>query len=242
MKTETQTKEYKFEGNPVVPVPRIGNLVYDERGQEILAIHNERFRGISHIEDKTKYKEGQPLLYSNVPRALSYAQLLRERFQDMHVLSPEEVVQYWSSIPERDSTDADTNSVSVYPNKGCNEDLRQRVLAILGKQETEIPLAVSGLGVERADNNYGFTFTEKEATRAEESPYFQRDGKVRYDGTRLVQSEEGVPIWVPESQSGLRELFRVRSDRLLARLGILLYSDESGRVQVLYDPQGRAEK
>ncbi|MBS3151485.1 hypothetical protein J4443_03850 [Candidatus Woesearchaeota archaeon] len=58
MKTETQVKEYKFKGNPTILVPRVGNLVYDERGQEILAIHNERFRGISHIEDKHNYKEG----------------------------------------------------------------------------------------------------------------------------------------------------------------------------------------
>ncbi|MBS3151486.1 hypothetical protein J4443_03855 [Candidatus Woesearchaeota archaeon] len=160
----------------------------------------------------------------------------------MHVLSPEEVVQYWDAIPERDSTYADTNSVPVYPNEGCNEGLRQRVLAILGKQKTETLLAVSGLGVERADNHQGFTFTEKEATRAEEAPYLQRDGKVRYDGTRLVNSEEGVSIWVPESQSGLRRLYRYGSGRLNAWDDALLDSDGSGRVQVLYDPQGRAEK
>lgn len=240
MTTEAQVKEYQFQGNPVVQV-KLGNLVYDERGEEILAIHNERFRGVSNIEDKTSYKPGQPLSYSNVPRILSYAQLLRERFPDMHVLSPEEVVQYWNAIPERDQTYADTNSIAVYPNQGSNEDLRKAVLAILGKQDTELPLIVSGLGVERADDNYGFTFTKTDYTKAEEAPYLQKDGKLSYDGTNLVQSEEGVPVLVPGDQSGLRGLYRGRSYRLYARGDFLLNSGGDGRVQVLYDPQGRAE-
>ena len=69
----------------------------------------------------------------------------------------------------------------------------------------------------------------------------QRDGKVRYDGTRLVNSEEGVSIWVPESQSGLRRLYRYGSGRLNAWDDALLDSDGSGRVQVLQDPKGRVE-
>ena len=243
MKTETQTKQYQFEGNPVIPidVPKLGNLVYDERGKEILAIHNERFGGIDRIEDKTKYKPNQPLSFSNVPRIQSYSQLLRERFPDMHVPSSEEVIKYWSAIPERDSTYADTNSVVVFQNEGCNEDLRKRVLEILGRDKTQLPLAVSGLGVERADNNHGFTFTETEHTKAEEASYLQKDGRISYDGKQLIQSEDGVLVWVPDDQSGLYRLCRGGSDGLNARSDDLLYSNEDGRVQVLYDPQGRAE-
>ena len=237
-----KTKEYQFQGNPVVQnVPLLGNLVYDERGKEVLAIHNERFKGVSPIEDTHEYRKGQPLSYSNTPRVLSYEQILRERFPDMHILSPEEVIQYWNSIPERDGTYADTNSIAIFPNQGRNEDLRQLVLSILGKQNTELPLVVSGLGVEKADNDNGFTFTKTDYTQAKEAPYLQKDEKISYDGTQLVQSEEGIPVWVPNNQDGLRWLCRFRSDRLDAGDGSLLGSFESGRVQVLYDPQGRAE-
>lgn len=236
-------KDYEFKGDPIVPVdvPLIGNLVYDERGEEVLAIHNERFKGVKNIEDTTKYKKGQPISYPNTPRVLSYEQILRERFPDMHVLSPEEVIQYWDAIPERSETYADTNSIAVYPNRGYNEDLRQRVIAMLGKKKTEIPLAVSGLGVERADNNQGFRFTETAYTKAKEAPYLQRDGKISYNGTELIQSEEGILIWIPDDQSGFRGLCRYGSDWLNAGNVSLLSSFRYGRVQILYNPQGRAE-
>ncbi|MBI2673627.1 hypothetical protein HYX19_05170, partial [Candidatus Woesearchaeota archaeon] len=150
-------KNYRLKGNQIIS-PVVGNLVYDEVGREVLALHNERFRGIDGIEDTPKYKDGQPISFSNVPRVLSYNQILRERFPDIHVLSPEEVVKYWDFIPEIDSTYADTDSIVVYPEEGSNEDLRRKALDILGRSKTSVPLVVSGLGVDRKD--YGFTFIE----------------------------------------------------------------------------------
>ena len=241
MKTKTQMKDYQLRGNPVIQaVPIVGNLIYDKLGQEVLALHNERFRGIKSIEDTNNYKEGQPLAFSNVPRILSYAQILRERFPNIHVLSPEEVIQYWNAIPERDSTYADTNSIVIFPKEGPNEDLRQRVLGITGKK-SKLPLVVSGLGVERADNNDGFTFIETPYIETKEAPYLKKDGNVSFNGNELVSSEEGVGVWTPSSQSGLGGFYRDRSVRLYALLDNLLYSNESGRVQVVQDPQGRAE-
>ena len=140
MSTQTQTKPYQLKGNPVVQFPVVGNLVYDELGKKVLAIHNERFRDVSGIEDTYNYQKDQPISFSNVPRILSYNQILRERFPDLHVLSPEEVVRYRDSIPERGSTYADTNSVSLYPNEGGNEDLRKRALDLVGKTKTNVPL------------------------------------------------------------------------------------------------------
>lgn len=241
MSTKTQMKDYQLKGNPVIQVvPVIGNLVYDDLGKEVLALHNERFKGVGNIEDIHKYKDGQPISFSNTPRVLSYNQILRERFPTIHVLSPEEVIQYWNVIPERDSTYADTNSVVVYPKEGSNEDLRQRVLGIIGKK-SKLPLVVSGLGVERVDNNYGFTFIETPYIETKEAPYLKQDGKVSFDGKGLVSSKEGVEVWTPNNQSGLRRLYRGWSDRLVARYDCLLDSNESGRVQVVQDPQGRAE-
>ncbi|HLC72137.1 MAG TPA: hypothetical protein VJH37_00980, partial [Candidatus Nanoarchaeia archaeon] len=57
--------------------PRIQNLVFDELGQEVLRIHNELFRG-TQIADTTEYREDQPIANSNVPRALSYNQILHQ--------------------------------------------------------------------------------------------------------------------------------------------------------------------
>ena len=241
----TQNKAYQFKGNPIIEgVPVIGNLVYDKIGKEVLAVHNERFKDISNIEDTTEYKDGQSILFSNTPRILSYNQILNERFPDMSVLSPEQVVQYWNILPERGSTYADTDSVAVYPREGDNEQLRKRVLDITGKTGTEVHLAVSGLGVEKSNNSYGFTFIETPYIKAKEAPWLEIDGQVAYDAEKdcLVSVQEGgVPVLT--AGSGLGGLFRDWSDGLSAWSGSLslLISGGSGRVQVLYDPQGRAE-
>ncbi|MEK6952640.1 MAG: hypothetical protein AABX29_06510, partial [Nanoarchaeota archaeon] len=73
---------YQFKGNLCIDpsilslFPSYGNLEYDERAKEILAVHNERFKGVRSIEDKTTYQNGQPISFSNIPRNLSYAQLI----------------------------------------------------------------------------------------------------------------------------------------------------------------------
>lgn len=239
-----ETKDYQLKGNPVIQaVLIVGNLVYDKLvGKEVLAKHNEKFRGIKNIEDTNDYKEGQPISFSNIPRFLDYVQILRERFPELGIrgLSDVEVVQYWNAIPERDSTYADTNSIVIFPKEGSNEDLRQRVLGIIGKK-SKLPLVVSGLGVEKADNNYGFTFIETPYIETKEAPYLKKNGKVSFNGKELVSSEEGVNVWVSDGQSGLRRFFRYGSDGLGAGGGNLLNSDGSGRVQVIQNPQGCAE-
>lgn len=242
MTIETKA-DYQLRGNPIVTVPVIGNLVYDELGREVLVLHNERFKGVDRVEDSHDYEEGQPISYSNVPRVLSYNQILRERFPDMHVLSPYEVVQYWDAIPERDETYADTESIVIYPNEGPNEDLRQEVLAIIGKnaKKVKVPLIVSGLGVEKADDDYGFTFTETEYIKTKDAPFLQKDGKVKYDGAKLVSSDDGVNVWTPSNQSGLRWLYRDGSDVLSAGDDVLLDSGSGGRVQLIQEPQGRVK-
>ena len=246
MITQTQVRKYEMRGNPIFQeVPQIDNHRHDETRQEILAIHNERFRGDSRIADFNKYKKGQPLIYSNTPRALSYEQRAKDLgITEFHVLSPEEVVQHWEVLPERDSTYADTNSVALFPNPSPNPDneiLRKIVLDILGMKRAEGPFKVSGLDVFPAENSYKFTFAETGSTRAEEAPYLKQDGKVSYNGTQLVSSEEGVQIWVPGDQSGLRWFYRNGSGGLYAGDDYLLGSLDSGRVQIFYDPQGRAE-
>ena len=240
--TVESKQNYQLKGNPViVNVPVIGNLVYDDLGQEVLAQFNERFKGTS-IADTNRYKQGEVISYSNIPRALGYNQILRE-ISNLRVLSPLEVVRFWDSIPERSSTYADTDSVAVYPNEGANEDLRKRALDINGinAKKLKTPLIIAGLGVEKADNKYGFDFVETDYMKAEEAPFLSKDGNVRYEDGKLIESEDGIRLWTLDSQSGLRRLFRDRSDGLYADRDDLVGSSGSGRVQVIQEPKARVE-
>ena len=137
----------------------INNFPYDELGQAVLRIHNEQFQGVTSIEDITPYKKNQPISFSNVPRALSYNQILHKLTNGrIQVASPADVVQSWDAIPERDVTYADTDSLALFSLVGDNQGLAQRVLKLLGRTTTTVPLRVSGLGVVKANNYYGFTF------------------------------------------------------------------------------------
>jgi len=240
---------YQLPGNPVVPiqVPIVGNLVYDALGQEAIARLNEEFKGNYSIAYKTIPQIGQPVAYSNVPRNLFFNQFVRKTNSNIHVSSPAEFLQYWPAIPERDTTYADTDSISVFPKKGPNEDLRIEALRLIGKDSTKVPLIVSGLGVKRADNNQGFTLIESPYVPVsfQEALYLERDQKVRYDPKKGIvpckENEDGVMIYIPSSQSGLRWLHRSGSVGLYARGDNLLGWDEGGRVPLVQDPQGRAK-
>ena len=239
------TKKARFE-DYILPrfrqIVLIDNLVYDELGQEVSARFNERFRG-SKIADNNRYKQGEPISFSNVPRFLGYNQILRQETDNIRGLNYIEVVRFWDSIPERSSTCADTDSIAVFPNEGPNEDLRKRALELAGfdAKKLESPLIVSGLGVEKDDNKYGFNFTETDYMKAEEAPFLRKDGFVKYEDGKLIESEDGVRIWTPNSQSGLRRLCRYWSGGLYASRDGLLDSSGFGRVQVIQEPKARAE-
>ena len=238
-------KDYKLQGNPVVETPIVGNLIYDELGQAVVRKVNEQFKGIQRIEYSQKFKKNQTITHSNTPRALAINQILNELGVNAHVLSPEEVVQYWDAIPERGTTYADTNGIVVFPNEGPNEILKHRVLRIVGRNSIEDPLVVSELGVERVDSlECGFTFTETGNILVREAPYLKQDGRVSYNSEKgeLESSEEGVKIWTPSNQSGLRRLYRSGVGGLVARFDDLLVAGGDGRVQLVQDPQGLVEK
>ncbi len=215
----------------------IHNLIFDELGQAVLRIHNEQFQG-TPLADTTEYEPNQPIAFSNVPRALSYNQILHTLTNSrIHVASPADVAHYWYAIPERDQTNADTDSITLFPNEGPNQDLAQRVFAILGRTSTTVPLLVAGLGVKKAGNEHGFTFVETELIKATQAPYLAQDGRVRYDPVTksLVAAqadEKGVPVWTPSNQSGLRGAYRRGGDFLICWNDALLGSYAGGRVQV----------
>ena len=233
------SQNYTFKGN-IVPGNEgtiVGNLLYDELGQLVLAKLNERFRGVKGIELTDVFGIDEPITHSNVPRVLAIDQILREEGLDIHVLSPEEVVRYWDVLPKRDSTNSHTNSVVVYPEEGINEELRKKVLGLVKRKHTKVPLVVSGLGVKKAKNDYGFTFTKTDYTIVKEAPYLAKHCNVIYDSEKdeLVQADQGVPIWTLVGiQGGLHCVDRHRGNRLNYWYHNLLDStSDYGRVQLL---------
>ena len=240
----TQFQTYRPKGISVIERddPSVGNIIYDELGELVQARLNEAFKGVNHIEDTTEYAQGQPLAFSNIPRNLFRNQvLINETKGKVQLQTPFQMIQYWNLVKDP-NTYADTNSVSVFPKEGPNETLRKRVLKILGisPKSLKVPIIVANLGVERADNDYGFTFTDSDF-QVIPAPFLQQDGTYLFDKDKntLVPDPNGVQIWTPSDQSGLRRAGRGGGDCLVFGDGVLLGSYGGGRVQFFYNPQGR---
>jgi len=230
--------------------PLIDHHRYDEARAEILRLHNERFEGNPSIQDTRTYRNGEPLIGSNTPRALSYHHYARKLgILETPVLSFEDVVRYYPFIFEKDSTLADTRDVAVFSNKHENPDnekLRQQTFNGLGITGTDTPLIVSGLyPLPDVDNStYGFGLIADEGLTSYPAPFLQHDCKVRWDGEKIVkckEGEEGIPIYVSNFQSGSRRLCRYGSEGLDVRFDYLLSSSVAGRVQFIYEPKARAQ-
>jgi hypothetical protein len=235
--------ELKIQRNTTKDNKIIGNL-QGELADFVVRQYHEEFKGTNADFNKTM-GEGEVLKHSNtIFNNFANILLRQETGNTTKVLTGEDVVQHWDSLPNRDSTYADTCGVAVYPNKGANEEHRQRVLDIIGKDSTNIPLIVYGLKPVRCDNDDGFQFAESDYILTKEAPYLQRDGKVQHDETlgNLVSSKKGVSVWTPSNQAGLGRLCRGRNGGLSAWSGILLCSYSIGRVQILQDPKGLDEK
>ena len=72
-----------------------------------------------------------------------------------------------------------------------------------------------------------------------EAPFAVKNQKIAYNPQKgLIPSEEGVSIYTPLDQSGLRRAYRNRDDVLNLSFDRLLYSYADGRVQVVQGPQG----
>ena len=225
---------------------RTGNLVYNALGRDAQRILNEEFKGVKGIEDTHEYRKGQPLAFSNTLRALIREEILKGIFPRAHLLSYHEMLtpSIWTASEEMDSTYADLNGFVLYPNPGPNEELRQRVLDIFGKETRELsetsPLVISGLKPVKSGSL--FVFEDSQDKQAEPEPSLRQSGKYIYiPGQGVVADENGIYVSVSKDQSGIRGLFRDGSDGLDARDVVLLYSDESGRVQVLFEPKARAQ-
>ena len=204
--TDTKTlQNYQLQGNPAIPVPILGNMLYDQVGQEAVARLNEAFQGRTDIVDNTKYQQGQSIAWSNTLRNLFHAHQVREIQRGVRVQSPIEMVRYWSHLLERDTTYADSNAVTLFPNPGPNEELRMAVLRAFGKTATTVPLLVMGLKPVKSDTGLGFALERTESTEVREAPYLAKSGRVKYDPAThdliaATADEEGVQVWVPEDQ------------------------------------------
>jgi len=259
---ENKSTNYQTRGNQLFQkVPTkiwIDNLCYDQEGKPILHKFNQRLKGVTNIEDTTKYKPNQAIAHSNVPRALGYNHdLLTQSGGKIRLLDPYETIwlmlNHPELIPELKNTYADTNSLVIFPKKGPNPQLQKKVAEKIMNTKLgnlKIPYVVSNLGIRKSspnefDDNLGFTFTKTDFTEFKEAPYLEKDQKVICKDGVLIPSpdqEQGINIWTPSSQSGLRRLCRYGIDGLGSWYGDLLDSSGSGWVQLVRDPKGLAKK
>ena len=220
------------------PEIKIHHLLYDELGKEALDKLNSTFKGTPLVYSPNQVPEaGQPIRHSNI-RTLFLDQVVRELTNSrISVPNPEQILANWNNIQERDTTYADSSLV-IYPNVGPAETHRQRALEIAGFSNTTTPITISGLTIKPSDNKYGFTLEPTDYTSHKEAPWLKKTQRVAYnpETEEIEPSKDGVMVYVPEEQSGLRRLFR-NWDELSARNGRLLDANEFGRVQVVQDPQ-----
>ena len=231
---------YILHGSPVVPVPIVGNLVYDELGKEVLRRHNERFDGIRDIEDRTQYQEGQPISFSNTLRALSFNQILDELgrengdYAGISVLTLEETIRYFKAIPKKDSSYADTSTILVFPKEGANEELRRQILDITYK--SRYPLLVDGLTIGRINNDLSVV-TIRNRFRICEAPYLRKDCFIRNtsEGIEFCKGESFNSVRFLSTEGfGLKRIHRYMND-IISRDG-MLSSDSSGLIQLKQVP------
>ncbi len=216
-KTPENTIEGNKQGNMVVG--HLNGDLNQELNRELLAKYQE-VTGLKNTN-------------SNVPLVCFAYNFLKERGINVH--TPAELIRDWDALPQGSSHYFDSCGVALYPNDGVNEDHRQRVLGILGKISTEIPLIVTGLNVSR--NGDIFQFEDSEYVQATEATFLQKNGKVEYDETSgsLVSTKKGVKLWTPNGQDGLRRVYRNGNGGLNAGSDYLSIAGSNGRVPIWQD-------
>lgn len=131
----------------------IENLKNDALGKEVIAKVNEEFKGVEHIEFSSNCDD--IITGANLPRTFKINHILRSMGVNKRVISFYDILQYgFPSINQGSHSD----SMIIYPNEGPNENLRQDVLKLIGKNKIKYPVIVAGLDIERADNALGFKF------------------------------------------------------------------------------------
>ncbi len=200
----------------------IDNLVLDDLGREVLAVLNERFKGVKGIEyslDEVP-KPGEPIRFSNTPRAIAINQILDEFGLSINLLSPQDVLLYWRALPERSSTYSDTNSILLGFKPGPNEKLRRLLMKDLSIISANESFLIQGLGIEKSNDKYGFAIRNTDRMRP-----------LPVSLLREFAEKCGVPF--DYEDSGLRGVYRDWDDLNAYWYGSLVGADGGGRVQVL---------
>jgi len=204
--------------------PRIGEMVNDELGKEVLAKHSEKF-GDNGLVDENTYGKNEPITHVSPILVLSYDSIIRNIDENMHLVTPEDYIRLGMNVPNRNEIYGITNAVIAYCEEGSNEELRRQVLDITGRTNTDVNLVVLGLGVKNTDDETGFGF--------EETPYMKvyqckieeneidnyEDGTIKYEvltvtidnlkatittpGVNIVDSEDVLRL---NGASGLRAI------------------------------------
>jgi len=222
---------YTLKGNTTLDGSIIGNLIYDELGKRILELHNGLFQG-TRLEHNYQYQENQAISFSNLPFVLSINTILRQELPNTRVLTAKDVIRDWNFIPELNDSCPDTSSLIIYPKQGLHDGRKIKILQMLGKSHTHVPIIVNGLGI-TPFNHCSFEFTKTDYITFQELPHLKEESKYVYKDGQIHISKQGINLEGAVSQSGLRRIYRDWQNGLCASDDDILRSSSSGLIQLL---------
>lgn len=251
-----EQKQYQTQGIPLVPAAEILPFVYDGLGKDVIALANERFKGINCVElGVSNLRKNQPVSYSNLFRRYAWGSIARELTREpIRPITPagSELGLKYGTLPGNPEEYWEDLGLALYQEAGPNEDLRQSLLeqAKARGLDIELPAIATSLAVVRDDkSNYGARFDLGELGIIYSAPILrQTTGNFEKSDNGLT--ETGLPAKLGRgtrtlytASTGLRRFCRRRNLFLGANAGdvVLSNSYEAGRVNFIKFAEGEPQ-
>jgi hypothetical protein len=141
----------RFKGEPMIESPTFGTFVYDEVGEAIAALVNEKFRG-TPAELKMPERDA-PFTHSNTFRLFAINEAAREYGAKAMRPGEAQLLRVGNKLPDATTTYNDLGAVIHF--NGDNHDIAKRFYEALSPEEKDLerfPATLVGLGVERTDS------------------------------------------------------------------------------------------
>ena len=238
--------KYEIKGQPLIAVPEIFQLIYNELGRDAVRLMNERYAGNNKVVlDISSLAENQPIGFSNPYRRFALGPIIRELYgkdadgKTLQLLTPalSELALRHDTLPDARSTYEDL-AVVVYSIKGANAQLaRHLVDQARGMGKVKFPVVIYGLQTVKDDSfPNGLRFDLGDIAVAYHIPILSR-GTRNFDAFDPELVKTGFPGKLGDgsrtlytANDGLRRVSRLRDLNLDANYGNLVDSYVAGRV------------
>ncbi len=209
MEFSIQGNAYQSEIDGVKIDLTFGALTDDDFGRLVIAKLKEQY-GANHALTCTYFESGPRYVHFTPLETMAVSQIIwKETKGRIRIITPTEMLKYKSYLPEIKSF---TDSLVVFRSASGADSRSQRILALLGREKTEHPLVVSGLGISKSDSGDGLRYVETDHIQVDEAPFLAGKGK-------------GVMIYVMED--GELHLTRLRPSKPHSWTGLLLVQDNN---------------